>query len=381
MTKAGTIDGINDAKLDIAWTETEVPITINWTKATATLNSDADLSNQVCICKFNVTDGVSGLALDARALEITLGDNPTPDYIVIPDDDLSTFYVALPAISGKVKIEASTCGDNGAMVLDSEDIIKSMKSTDVGKYISVDASNQAYLCTNLTSSSNSTAKICKHTYTNANLVKDKFYTKDLTATSKELTPIAVVSSVGEVSDYWNYFLALALEDATSSAGTVSSVQTEVTTWVENHAVKINGTTYNYVAARGSNTSYDLVSSGTESSNQTASSLIQGWRVPTVTDWRYIFQSLCAGHSATVPEGVVDNGKYYDGNTLPAYYSTIDTKCGNSVMATHGESCIYWSGSSALDGETTKIWRYNFVHDYFMWVSTSDNSFVRTVIAY
>ena len=384
--QAGTIDGINNAKLDIAWTETAVGITID--KTTATLDNDAELSNQVCICKFNIKDTDNSTDLNARMLEITTGTNTAPDYIVTPANEQSTFYVVLPPISGNLKIEASTCGNYGAMKLDSENKLKAMKSTDVGSYISIDPTvgtdqYQAYLCKNLTTGSPAytTAKICKHTYTGASLAKDKFYEKKLNSSEKTLTPRAVVGHVDAVSNYWNYFLALALEDATSSAGTVSGAQTEVTTWVGNHAVKINGTTYNTVAARGSNTSYDEVASGTTTSNQTASGLIQGWRVPTVTDWRYIFQSLCAGHYATVPVGVVDNGMYYEGETKPNYKALIDAKCGNTVMANHGESCIYWSGSSALDGTITKIWRYNFVHDYFMWVSTSDNSFVRTVIAY
>lgn len=373
----GTTAYISDAKLDYASSTTDV--TLNTSTNPATLNSVITLQNQVCICQFNVKDG--GSPLNARMLEITLGTNTTPDYTIVPDDDLSTFYVALPETSGKVTIEASTCGDNGAMKLDREAKLNAMKSTDVGKYISVDASdgNQAYLCTNLTSSSQSTAKICKHTYSSATLAKGKLYSQDLSTTEKNLTPRAVVASVGSVSNYWNKFLALALEDATSAAGNVTGSQSTVTTWVTNHATKIAGTNYNSVASRGSNQSYDEVTSGITTSNQTSASLIQGWRIPTVTDWRYIFDSLCNGRSATSPVGVVDNGPYYDGSTKPEYYTTIDTKCGNTIMQDHSTSCVYWSGSSAEN--QTKVWRYNFVHDYFMWVEPTDNSFVRMVIAY
>lgn len=403
--QVGTIDGINNAKLDVAWTTTAVGITID--KATATLDNDADLSNQVCICKFNIKDGED--ALNARMLEITTGTKTTPDYIVTPADEQSTFYVVLPEISGKLKIEASTCGDNGAMKLDSENKLKAMKSSDVGSYISIDPNEgtdqyQAYLCKNLTSGSpaSTTAKICSHTYTNANLAKDKFYTKDLTTTPIELTPIAVVSSVGAVTGYWDYFLALAINDVpTSGTVTLGGGHDAVNSWVASHIVKINGQTYNSF----NNAAYDQVAPNTDASqasswspSKTASATVPAkWRVPSVTDWRYIIQSFDGGRDATDPKGVMDYNGTYPGESYPGYtspvgatgavadlFSKINTACGNSDL----QSIVYWTSSQYEYTPTTepytpvmKTWRWDFAYGYFVWNSGDDTARIRLVLAY
>ncbi len=390
----GTTAYISDAKLDYASSTEDV--TLNTSTNPAKLSAVITLQNQVCICKFNVKDG--GTALNARALEITLGDHTTPDYKVIPDNDQSVFYVALPAISGKVKIEASTCGDNGAMVLDSEDIIKSMKSTDVGKYISVDASNQAYLCKNLTTitdptpSTYSTAKICKHTYSSANLLNGKFYELNLAATSQELTPIAVVASVGEVSNYWSKFLALALNDIpTTNISTIAEAQTAVQTWAGNKAVKIAGTTYNNMLAHNYDEVKPNVNSGSSTSeivgdwkpSKTRTEAAEkGWRIPSVTDWRYVIQGLGDGTSATSPVGIGDHNFIYSGDTSgygsSSNRSLINGKCGNLEL----QNQYYWSSSYyQYTTETKKPWRFNFDSSRFEWNSPDDMSLIRAVLAY
>lgn len=398
--QAGTIDGINNAKLDIAWTESAVAITID--KATATLDGDAELSNQVCICKFNIKDGEN--ALNARMLEITTGTNTTPDYIVTPANEQSNFYVVLPEISGKLKIEASTCGDNGAMKLDSENKLKAMKSTDVGSYISIDPTEgtdqyQAYLCKNLTTGSpaSTTAKICSHTYTGANLAKDKFYEKNLNSSEKTLTPIAVVSSVGEVSGYWDYFLALALEDIpTAGVSTVVQAQTAATTWAGNHVVKVNSN--EFATILGSN--YDTVKDnagandalqpstdeGWESSKTFTGAARKGWRIPSVTDFRYVFEGL-ANVSATNPVGIVDQACHYPANAPQSgstYYATPDNTLQSAINVacknTNLHAQFYWT-SSVYEGEGNKGWRFHFLNNVWHFNSITEMSLLRAVLAY
>ena len=345
------------------------------------------MTPQVCIAKFNLKSSDGKANLYASQLTVAVSGGNT--YTVTTSTKQSTFYVAmLPTSGNTVTVTANTPGytTTGATELTSDNVT-AMTTSNVGMIIATDPdnSNQAYLC----ASTGATTTVSKEFTSSTNLQAGGFYPQDVKLGT--LVPIAVVAHVGAVTNYCSKFIALALDDATTAVGTAAAGKTAVETWVGNHAAKIAGTTYkaDNMGQRKSGDpfqSYDAVPSGTNNSNQTATSEIKGWRVPTVTDWRYVIAGLgghdsVTGHSATDPVGVADNGTYYSGSTKPEYYKGIDAKCQNSVMANHGNSCIYWTGSTASGESSSKVWRYNFVHDYFMWVEPGDNAFVRTVIAY
>ena len=186
-----------------------------------------------------------------------------------------------------------------------------------------------------------------------------------------VTSEAVIAYVGSVPNYFSNFIAIALEDVDTSLPHWSTALTNVNTYAGNHAITIGSTKYD--TSTTSSTYYDQVTPGTSTSSATATSQQTGWRLPSVTDWRYIFQGLCSGPSATSPVGVADGGAYGTGSTLR---SAINTVCGNTSLAALG----YWSSSAhnSIDGY---VWLYNFETGKFVYGDGTGGSRVRAVFAY
>ena len=233
----GTTETITSLGLDYACTESDGIVRIAVSGSTATLNENAKLKNQFSMY-------VIGTPVSSTLLEIFIAngddfDHPTTIYRIKPEDmegnkgHSNVFYVALePKDAGdKVKVVATLVSSSGGvMKLDSEyklDLINTLDPSDYGRFICVDESdgNQAYLCDY---DDMSTAKICEHTYgTTTKFVKGKLYTVELTSTTKNLTPRAVIAHVGAVSGYCSNFIALALEDVYSGTKTLSDAQSEI----------------------------------------------------------------------------------------------------------------------------------------------------------
>ena len=186
-----------------------------------------------------------------------------------------------------------------------------------------------------------------------------------------VTAEAIIAYVGNVPNYFSHFIAIALEDVDTSLPHWSTALTNVNTYAGNHAITIGSTKYD--TSTTSSTYYDQVTPGTSTSSATATSQQTGWRLPSVTDWRYIFQGLCSGPSATSPVGVADGGAYGTGSTLR---SAINTVCGNTSLAALG----YWSSSAhnSIDGY---VWLYNFETGKFVYGDGTGGSRVRAVFAY
>ena len=186
-----------------------------------------------------------------------------------------------------------------------------------------------------------------------------------------VTAEAIIAHVGAVTNYCDKFIAIALDDIDTSFPYWSTALTKVNTYAGNHPITIGGTKYN-TNTTGS-TYYDQVTPGTSTSSATATSQQTGWRLPSVTDWRYIFQGLCSGPSATSPVGVADGGAYGTGSTLQ---SAINTACGNTAIGAFG----YWSSSAhnSIDGY---VWIYKFDEGKFVYGDGTGGSRVRAVFAY
>ena len=186
---------------------------------------------------------------------------------------------------------------------------------------------------------------------------------------------AIIAYVGSVPGYFDSFIAIALEDAHTTYTTYSNAQLKVGTYASNHAITIGGTTYNSNTGSSGSACYDIVTNSTSTASRIKNSgTVKGWRIPTVTDWRYIFDGLGNGTpSATSPVGVGAGTTYGTGSTLR---SSINTACGNTQL----QSGLYWS-SSELSDNSSHAWYYHFNYSYFFDVTKTYNGYVRAVFAY
>ena len=211
---------------------------------------------------------------------------------------------------------------------------------------------------------------------------------------------AIIAYVGKVDKYFDHFLAIALEDVDDNYHTWAEALTAVGTYAAAHPITIESTTYN-TSTTGS-TYYDRVASDQTTTSATRSTttltLKQGWRLPSVTDWRYVFDGLgrikggltltaksvdesttYSSHATpTDPLGVLD-GMYYYKNGDPVGNSSlraaINTACGNTALQSVG----YWSSSEYSNDSDPGAWDYNFNGGEFWW--SPNNFYVRAVFAY
>lgn len=181
---------------------------------------------------------------------------------------------------------------------------------------------------------------------------------------------AVIAYVGSVAHYFDKFIAIALEDVYNSGTSWANAKAYLETFAANHPITVGGMIYNTNA--GGDAYYDLVTTGTENpSNTRTGDVIKGWRVPSVTDWRYIFQGLCSGPSATSPVGIASYGNYGNGSTLR---NAINTACGNTNLQNT------WYHANSNGTTYGGLWNYDFNEGKFK--DYVDNGFrTRAVFAY
>ena len=202
---------------------------------------------------------------------------------------------------------------------------------------------------------------------------------------------AVIAYVGKVDKYFTKFLAIALEDAASNQSWANAL-TKAGEYAAAHAITIGGTTYN-TSTTGS-TYYDQVADDQTVPSATATDAQQGWRLPSVTDLRYILDGLGrinGGLTLTArkggntyssnatpedPLGVVDMIEYRNGSNGSTLLSAINTACGNTEL----KSSDYWI-SSECSGISTYAWYYKFDVGKFANNSKTSSFHVRAVFAY
>ena len=419
--QGGTTVSITNAKQDLAKT-TDADIAITISGATATLNKVAELKNQVCIAKFTLYEGTSGSTTPFNTTSLTVTDNTHSKSYSVTTTKTNEFFVVLPEITGENSTPASiTIKAIGQQRYsgDPVEITSARTVYNYGDYIVVDPSTrQAYTAT---VSSTPTDNEYSQTYGNSKLKAGKFYAQPIYYPIQDYTPVAVIAHVGEVTNYCSKFIALALEDVYSTVQTLSNAQSLIGggSWLNDHTIKISDILYDkLVSINGYNITADGgkidevqenaqdishhattdKSSAPLSNGSTA--LNKGWRVPCVTDIRYILSHLTvspAAPSATDPQGIMDHqGKYKIANTSTynsdaGYYphsphlvnKINDDLCKNKNTPLDGE--YYWLSSQVKDTngdlQSSKAWRYNFAHDYFVWTESQDKSKVRLVFAY
>jgi hypothetical protein len=201
------------------------------------------------------------------------------------------------------------------------------------------------------------------------------------------TEQAVLANIGYLPGYFDRFIAIALTDVGKIVW--SSVASNVATYAADHAITIGETTYN-TNAIGDNC-YDKANSKCETTAP-RTGLVKGWRVPSITDWNYVFYGISSitsssGTRTRTSLPISRPVEYIGGSTTPpepsAYRTAINAACGNEALWPE----YYWSSS---EHHTTNV---NMATYGFYDNSDSRNGFgylgkdymygacVRTVFAY
>ena len=161
-----------------------------------------------------------------------------------------------------------------------------------------------------------------------------------------------IAYVGKVPGYFDNFLAMAMHDSkkVGSEGSEfmswSEALTAIGSFATAHPIVIGSTTYN----TASNTAYDEVDDNTASASNTSNSTRKGWRIPSVTDWRYIFYGLCGEPSPTNPAGITQGVDYSSSNLVKKLNDEQ-----NADLSGMGWYCT----SSAFSGENDR-WMIHLV---------------------
>ena len=160
---------------------------------------------------------------------------------------------------------------------------------------------------------------------------------------------AVIAYVGKVDKYFDRFIAIALTDIYGSKNWNAAL-TAVNTYASQNPIVIDGTTYNENTI---NSYYDIVT-GNISYETRENDAVKGWRLPSVTDWHYVFEGLTSD-----PRNINDY-------------------CSNEDIDIDEE--IYWTSTQK---DNDNAWTYNFFvySNNFKTYKKTSYEFVRAVFAY
>ena len=212
---------------------------------------------------------------------------------------------------------------------------------------------------------------------------------------------AVIAYIGTVDKYFNHFLAIAPEDVAIGQTTLFNpldAMVAVDTWAGSHAISIGGVMYDTAIS----TYYDQMEKNATEYPYAPETITQGWRLPSVTDWRYIFDGLgrikggltLTSQEFNKPETRVDDARptnpagvtellyYRNGTDGSALADAINTACGNTALPTTGNYCLYWSSSELFPATNDhETWAYRFDGGCFTKYGDVSSFRVRAVFAY
>ena len=337
-----TQDGVLDGDLDVRVGAGKIQVT------TPSLDVTTQPAAQYSIFKFTIQNLSS---TDKTATQFKVSDNSgNVITTVTPSSATGTLYVALPVLATGMYWFNAT--------IDSKPYIAKATvstATVAGKYYQ------------------STVKMA--TVGNAILSDGKFATKGTSGQQ------AVIVYVGTVDKYFNHFLAIALADAAYGV-TWSAALTAIGTYAGNHPITIGGTTYNNTNACISGY-YDVVSDNNATTSATATTLHQGWRMPTVTDWRYLYAGIF-GKSPTDPIGVNHGLEYSNSSSSGDDKTKIRQVVSNKILKSYAVpgATIYntWF-SSEVTGNDGKAWDFEPDYCSFYYVEKTNTLNVVAVFAY
>lgn len=163
---------------------------------------------------------------------------------------------------------------------------------------------------------------------------------------------AVIAYVGNVPNYFSHFIAIALVDVVPSTTYYlwADALGKVGDFAAAHQITIGSTPYN-TSTTGS-TYYDQVQGNKSVSSATATAAQTGWRLPSITDWRYIFEGF--GGPKVSDQAGVNGGSEMNYGNGEALYNAINTACGNTALS----RLNYWT-SSEYEGNSEYVWYYGF----------------------
>lgn len=196
----------------------------------------------------------------------------------------------------------------------------------------------------------------------------------------------VIAYVGKVPGYWDTFLAMSMHDCDKNGndGVWSDAwkghADYISNYASNHPLIIGGTTYtkSFTSSdNGNYFTYDEVANSADKASNTSSSTRKGWRMPTVTDWRYIFYGLCGSPSPTDPAGIADNGALGSSNPLTTLNADYQGYRANL------QEDKYYCTSSGVSGEDN-VWFIRFLTSApktTKYNKTGYNGYLRPVFAY
>lgn len=180
--------------------------------------------------------------------------------------------------------------------------------------------------------------------------------------------VGVICYAGAVSNYFNKFIAIGLQDV--AACTFPNVTSGVNTFANNRPVTVGSTTYKTCTIKY----YDRVTNQSSYKTRT-SGVVQGWRNPSMTDWRYIIHGLTNGNpSATNPSTFVSGLVLVNPTNMLNY---INTACGNTNL----QAQYYWTStelSTAIDNGAVV---FGFTHGEFGYDVGTNPKLVRPVFAW
>ena len=333
--------------------------------------------------KFIVTDKISGKLV--KSIDTTNGSKTYGNIVLTPSNTTGWVFNAALNFDGASDIRLFASDNEGNLYT----YEKSNVTFEKGKYYRVKV--KMHLCTKFPLkdiTSEDTQFTGWYIGTSGETGDDENYAYKLWGSSVK----GVIAYVGKVPGYFDNFLAMAMHDtkANGEEGSVGMTWTnalnEVGNYAASHPIVIGSTTY-ATSSHGSS-AYDRVEyhvkvnntdpePDTYPTNTATGAARQGWRLPTVTDWRYVFEGLCGSPSATDPVGIKQNRGPYAENTA-TLYSTLNSKARNMV-----ESGCYWTGSDEAD---TRAWYFSFnqqsygVKGFFS-LNKEDSYYVRPVFAY
>lgn len=201
---------------------------------------------------------------------------------------------------------------------------------------------------------------------------------------------AVIAYVGKVPGYFNNFLALGMHDSNNKGEDGDWITNwkshtgYILKYAENHPITIGSTAYTTSFKsyeNGNYYTYDEVSNSTTTpSNSYTGEARIGWRIPTITDWRYILYGLCGTPSPTDPVGVTDKSYLGTSNPLPKLNGDYDGYNANL------KDTYYYCTGSGVSGSSDQVWFINFSqygNAPYIHISENGNTncYLRPVFAY
>ena len=190
-----------------------------------------------------------------------------------------------------------------------------------------------------------------------------------------VTAEAIIAYVGNVPNYFSHFIAIALVDVVPSTTYYywADALGKVGDFAAAHPITIGSTPYN-TSTTGS-TYYDQVQGNKSVSSATATAAQTGWRLPSITDWRYIFEGF--GGPKVSDQAGVNGGTEMSYGNGEALYNAINTACGNTALS----RLNYWT-SSEYAGNSDYVWYYGFWDGITDIGKKAQNQYqVRAVFAY